>query len=81
PLAADLAGTHAPAPVQAALVSWVRRRWPPLVLALVLAAIWQVSSGTLFNAYYLSRPTAIVAQIHGWAIDGTLWRHLSATLA
>ncbi len=80
PLSADLAGTYAPAVVQAALTSWVRRRWPPIALALVLAAIWQGSSGTLFNAYYLSRPTAIAAQVWAWAVDGTLWRHLSATL-
>jgi NitT/TauT family transport system permease protein len=51
-----------------------------IVIAVGLLLLWQFGSGVLFNAYYLSRPSAIAAQIAAWSADGYLWRHLSATL-
>src|SRR5882724_8396820 len=46
-----------------------------------IVGVWQAASGRLINAYYLSTPTAVLAQIANWIADGTLWPHLVATLA
>ena len=51
-----------------------------LAIAAAVLLLWQFGSGSLFNAYYLSRPSAIVEQIAAWTVNGYLWRHLSATL-
>ena len=42
------------------------------LLLLSIAAVWQGVSGTLVNAYYLSTPLAVTAQIASWIADGTL---------
>ena len=52
-----------------------------LLVFLVILAVWQAASGTIVNAYYLSTPVAVLAQIGNWISNGTLWPHLSATLA
>ena len=52
-----------------------------LLVLLGIVAVWQVASGRLINAYYLSTPAAVVTQIANWIADGTLWPHLAATLA
>ena len=51
-----------------------------VLVAIGLLLVWQLGSGSLFNAYYLSRPTAVMTQLAAWIADGYLWRHLSATL-
>jgi len=59
-------------------------RSPALQQGIVLVAIvvvWQLASGRLVNAYYLSTPAAVLGEIARWIADGTLWRHLGATLA
>lgn len=67
-----------------ARASVTRQRPGPLaqhaILALAIVLLWEFGSGHLFSDYYLSRPSAIAAQIAAWAADGYLWRHLSATL-
>jgi NitT/TauT family transport system permease protein len=45
-----------------------------------IVAVWQLVSGPIINAYYLSTPSAVFGQIAGWIADGTLWPHLAATL-
>lgn len=52
-----------------------------LLVLLVIVLAWQTISGRLINAYYLSTPAAVFAQIARWIADGTLWPHLAATLA
>lgn len=52
-----------------------------LLVLLVIVLAWQVVSGRLINAYYISTPAAVFAQIVRWVTDGTLWPHLAATLA
>ena len=59
-------------------------RSPALQQVIVLMAIvvvWQLASGRLVNAYYLSTPAAVLGEIARWIADGTLWPHLGATLA
>jgi NitT/TauT family transport system permease protein len=51
-----------------------------VAIAAAILLLWEFGSGVLFNDYYLSRPSAIAAQIVAWTLDGYLWRHLSATL-
>jgi NitT/TauT family transport system permease protein len=48
---------------------------------LAIIAVWQIVSGPIINSYYLSTPSAVVAQIAGWIADGSLWPHLGGTLA
>lgn len=52
-----------------------------LLVLLVIVLAWQAVSGRLINAYYLSTPSAVFAQIVRWVTDGSLWPHLAATLA
>jgi NitT/TauT family transport system permease protein len=51
-----------------------------LVLAGIVV-VWQLVSGPVINAYYLSTPVAVSRQIANWVVDGSLWPHLGATLA
>ena len=48
---------------------------------MAIVVVWQLASGRLVNAYYLSTPAAVLGEIARWIADGTLWRHLGATLA
>jgi NitT/TauT family transport system permease protein len=52
-----------------------------LLVFLAILAVWQAASGTIVNAYYLSTPLAVLSQVGSWISNGTLWPHLSATLA
>ena len=52
-----------------------------LLVFLGIVLVWQVVSGPVINAYYLSTPVAVFRQIASWIADGSLWLHLGATLA
>lgn len=52
-----------------------------LLVLLGIVVVWQVFSGPIINAYYLSTPAAVFLQIASWILDGTLWPHLGSTLA
>ena len=44
-------------------------------------SLWQgLVSLKLLDPFFVSRPTAIAHRIATWVIDGSLWRHLAATL-
>jgi NitT/TauT family transport system permease protein len=49
-----------------------------IVVAFLLA--WELASGTLVSKFWISSPSAVGAMLWRWVGDGTLWRHLYATL-
>lgn len=70
-----------------AITGWIRQfyaRYTQQVFSVgaivVVLLVWQLGSGSLLNAYYLSKPTEIVRQIVLWSADGYLFKHLAVTL-
>ena len=62
---------------------WSLRTHPAaqqLLVLLAIVALWQLLSGPVINAYYVSTPKAVLSQIASWIADGSLWQHLAATL-
>ncbi len=54
---------------------------PPLAVGFVFVGLWQVLSATgKIDEFYFSRPSDIAGRVGDWAADGSLARHLSATL-
>ncbi len=50
---------------------------------LILAAfliVWELASGTLISAFWLSKPSRIFATLWLWITSGSLWPHLQATM-
>ena len=45
-----------------------------------LFLLWQFGSGTLFDEFFLSRPTAIVGQFWDLAASGRLFYHAGITV-
>jgi NitT/TauT family transport system permease protein len=50
-----------------------------LLIAAFLAA-WQLTSGTVFNSFWLPAPSDIFVDLKEWIITGSLWPQLLATL-
>jgi NitT/TauT family transport system permease protein len=66
------------------LVRWVLTT-PGLVVARLLVVgaglgAWELASGPLLPKFWFSSPSAILARLAQWILDGSLWRHLEATL-
>lgn len=60
----------------------VARALPPVALGVVLVGLWQVlASAGVADPFYFSRPGDIAARVGEWLADGSLYRHLSVTLA
>jgi NitT/TauT family transport system permease protein len=52
------------------------------VLGLLLAlALWQAGSELSGDAYYVSSPARVMAQLARWVEDGSIWGYLVSTLA
>jgi NitT/TauT family transport system permease protein len=62
----------------------VRRKRVRLLLQILVGVgflgFWQFASGTLISPFFISSPVAVGAELWGWIVGGTLWRHLSITL-
>jgi NitT/TauT family transport system permease protein len=50
------------------------------LIIVALLAFWEAASGRLMPKFWISSPSAIAAMLQRWIIDGSLWRHLQATL-
>ncbi|WP_340150509.1 ABC transporter permease [uncultured Sneathiella sp.] len=53
--------------------------WQTAILVVVLGS-WEFMSGRLFDSFWVSKPSLIVAYIYNWIINGDFLRHLSATM-
>lgn len=51
-----------------------------IILGAVILGLWELLSGTLFNAFWISKPSLIIGRIFEMVERGTLWFHVSATL-
>jgi NitT/TauT family transport system permease protein len=52
-----------------------------LGVLVAFVAGWQLASGTLLPAFYISSPAKVVEVLMRWLADGTLWRHIGATIS
>jgi NitT/TauT family transport system permease protein len=58
--------------------------WPMLLcqaaLGIVVLLIWQGASGRLVDNFFISNPIDVGARLYGWIMDGSIFRHLAATV-
>lgn len=52
-----------------------------LAVLVVSIGIWQFVAGNLIAEFYLPKPAQVLAELIGWARDGSLLVHITATLA
>jgi NitT/TauT family transport system permease protein len=52
-----------------------------LVLLVAILAFWQFASGTLIPSFFVSSPTAILARLSTWLMNGQLFFHMGITAA
>lgn len=50
-----------------------------VVLVAAILAVWELASGRLISAFYISTPTEVGSQTWEWLTDGTLWFHARIT--
>jgi NitT/TauT family transport system permease protein len=51
-----------------------------LAVLVVGVVIWQIVAGNLIAEFYLPKPTRVLAELAGWARNGSLLAHITATL-
>lgn len=51
-----------------------------LTVGVILFGLWEITSGRLFNDFWISRPSFIFGRIFEMAQSGDLWFHLQTTL-
>lgn len=50
-----------------------------LLIVLVTCALWEASSGTLFNPFFISSPSEVWSNFWGWLSSGALLMHAGIT--
>ena len=51
-----------------------------IAIAVGLIAGWQLASGTLLPAFYVSSPEKVYEVLMRWLNDGTIWKHIGSTI-
>jgi NitT/TauT family transport system permease protein len=51
----------------------------PWLATLAVLAFWELASGRLVNAYFVSKPSAILAQVYEWLASGYIQPHIVST--
>lgn len=51
-----------------------------IILFVVVTGLWELLSGRVFNAFWLSKPSLIAKRIYDMTLSGDLWFHMSITL-
>jgi NitT/TauT family transport system permease protein len=51
-----------------------------VIVGLVIFALWEGLSGRVINAFWFSKPSAIITRLYEMAVSGDLWFHVSFTL-
>jgi NitT/TauT family transport system permease protein len=51
-----------------------------LALGVVVLLAWQGASGRLVDNFFISNPGDVAARLIGWTLDGSIFRHLWATV-
>jgi len=58
--------------------------WPMLLcqaaLGIVVLLIWQGASGRLVDNFFVSNPVDVGIRLYGWTVDGSIFRHIGATV-
>jgi NitT/TauT family transport system permease protein len=53
--------------------------WQTL-LGLAILLLWQAASGRLIDNFFISNPIDVGARLYRWTTDGSIFRHIAATL-
>lgn len=51
-----------------------------VVITVLILALWQALSGRVVSAFWISSPTLVAGKLGSWFGDGSIWRHLEATV-
>jgi NitT/TauT family transport system permease protein len=51
-----------------------------LVLGIVILLAWQGASGRLIDNFFISNPRDVADRLIGWTMDGSIFRHIWATI-
>ena len=58
--------------------------WPMLLCQVALGTlvllVWQGASGRLVDNFFISNPIDVAVRLYGWTMDGSIFRHLGATV-
>ena len=54
-------------------------RLAPYLAALFALSFWELASGRIVNAYFVSKPSAIAAQVYEWLASGYIQPHIVST--
>ncbi|MET0922419.1 MAG: ABC transporter permease [Xanthobacteraceae bacterium] len=58
--------------------------WPMLLcqvaLGLLVLLVWQGASGRLVDNFFISNPIDVAVRLYGWTMDGSIFRHIGATV-
>jgi NitT/TauT family transport system permease protein len=49
-------------------------------LGIMLLLVWQGASGRLVDNFFISSPIDVGRRLFGWTVDGSIFRHIEATL-
>lgn len=51
-----------------------------IAIAAALLAAWQLASGTIVPIFWISNPARILERLWSWAVSGSVWPHVYATI-
>jgi NitT/TauT family transport system permease protein len=58
--------------------------WPMLLcqvaLGILVLLVWQGASGRLVDNFFISNPIDVAVRLYGWTMDGSIFRHIGATV-
>ena len=58
--------------------------WPMLLcqvaLGILVLLAWQGASGRLVDNFFISNPIDVAVRLYGWTMDGSIFRHIGATV-
>jgi NitT/TauT family transport system permease protein len=58
--------------------------WPMLLcqvaLGILVLLVWQGVSGRLVDNFFISNPIDVAVRLYGWTMDGSIFRHIWATV-
>ena len=49
-------------------------------LGIAVLLFWQGASGRLVDNFFISNPIDVAARLYGWTMDGSIFRHIGATV-
>ena len=51
-----------------------------VALGILVLLVWQGASGRLVDNFFISNPIDVAVRLYGWTMDGSIFRHIGATV-